>query len=166
MSLKTVGACRHRRAWRGRSAAETLELAFALPLLLVLAFGTVEFGYWFYLEHNFQAAAREGARAYVAAKWGNDMLARQQAGDDAARAILTDQMHIPEDKYQPNSVFEDTDGDNIPDYVTFTVEADWKDIGVETGLFMGASPGGRGDQTELVKENAKISGKVTMRIEM
>ena len=59
MSLKTVGACRHRRAWRGRSAAETLELAFALPLLLVLAFGTIEFGYWFYLEHNFQSAARE-----------------------------------------------------------------------------------------------------------
>jgi Flp pilus assembly protein TadG len=36
-----------------------------LPILLALAFGTVEFGYYFYVKHNVQAAAREGARAAI-----------------------------------------------------------------------------------------------------
>ena len=160
MSLKTVGACRHRRAWRGRSAAETLELAFALPLLLVLAFGTIEFGYWFYLEHNFQAAAREGARAAIVSKWTN-LLERQLAAEEAADGIMAD-LKIPKDKYE---VIASEDPAN-PEFLRVEVKADWKDIGVETGLFMGASPGGRGEQTELVKENAKIIGIATMRIEL
>ena len=157
MSLKTVGACRHRRAWRGRSAAETLELAFALPLLLVLAFGTIEFGYWFYLEHNFQAAAREGARAAIVK---TNLLDQQLAAEEAADSIM-EELKIPKDKYQVTAT-PSADGA----YIKVDVTADWKDIGVETGLFMGASPGGRGQQTELVKENAQIIGTATMRIEL
>jgi Flp pilus assembly protein TadG len=40
-------------------------MALVLPILLALAFGTVEFGYYFYVKHNVQAAAREGARAGI-----------------------------------------------------------------------------------------------------
>ena len=158
MSLKSVGACRHRRAWRARSAAETLELAFALPLLLVLAFGTIEFGYWFYLEHNFQAAAREGARAAIVE---SDPLQRQLLAEEGADRIMAD-LKIPKDKYE---VISGPDPENA-DFFQVEVKADWRDVGVETGLFMGALGGGRGEQTELVKENAKITGKATMRIEL
>ena len=56
---------RARRRWRRRRGSEVLELALLLPLLLALTFGTVEFGFYFYLQHNIQAAAREGARAGV-----------------------------------------------------------------------------------------------------
>jgi Flp pilus assembly protein TadG len=42
-----------------------LEMALVLPLLLALAFGTIEFGYYFYVKHNMQSAAREGARAAI-----------------------------------------------------------------------------------------------------
>jgi Flp pilus assembly protein TadG len=42
-----------------------LDMALVLPILLALAFGTVEFGYYFYVKHNVQAAAREGARAAI-----------------------------------------------------------------------------------------------------
>ena len=52
---------RHRRS----SGAAVLDMALVLPILLALAFGTVEFGYYFYVKHNVQAAAREGARAGI-----------------------------------------------------------------------------------------------------
>lgn len=42
-----------------------LEMALVVPLLLLLAFGTVEFGYYFYVRSNLAGAAREGARAAV-----------------------------------------------------------------------------------------------------
>jgi Flp pilus assembly protein TadG len=41
-------------------------LALLLPLLLGLTFGAIEYGFYFFLQHNVQAAAREGARAGVA----------------------------------------------------------------------------------------------------
>lgn len=50
---------------RRRPGAAVLDMALVLPILLALAFGTVEFGYYFYVKHNVQAAAREGARAGI-----------------------------------------------------------------------------------------------------
>jgi Flp pilus assembly protein TadG len=53
---------------RRRRGTEVLELGLvAFPILLTMVFGTVEFGTYFYVEHNMQAAAREGARAGVVA---------------------------------------------------------------------------------------------------
>ena len=47
---------------RGNAA---LEAALVVPILLYLAFGTVEFGYFFYVKNNLQGAAREGVRAAI-----------------------------------------------------------------------------------------------------
>jgi Flp pilus assembly protein TadG len=38
-------------------------MMFVLPILLGLAFGVVEYGYFFFVKHTVEAAAREGARA-------------------------------------------------------------------------------------------------------
>src|SRR6476659_8829958 len=81
----------YRRVWRGgslrgRSGTEVLEMALILPLLLLLAFGTVEFGYWFYLEHNFQAAAREGVRAGIVAGVADNQ--RAQLVQDAVNSFM------------------------------------------------------------------------------
>jgi Flp pilus assembly protein TadG len=38
-------------------------MVFVLPILLGLAFGVVEYGYYFFVKNSVQAAAREGARA-------------------------------------------------------------------------------------------------------
>src|SRR5438094_6538865 len=59
-----------RGTWRGqcirrRRGSEVLEAALVFPIMLALAFGTVEFGYYFYVEHNLESAAREGARAGI-----------------------------------------------------------------------------------------------------
>ncbi len=56
------------KIWRRSARGNTVvEAALVLPILLSLAFGTIEFGYYFYIKHNFQGAAREGVRAAIAA---------------------------------------------------------------------------------------------------
>jgi Flp pilus assembly protein TadG len=50
--------------YRGRGSS-VLDMALVLPILLALSFGTVEFGYYLFVKHNMQAAAREGARAAI-----------------------------------------------------------------------------------------------------
>ena len=53
-----------RPKYRRRGGA-VLEMALVTPLLLMLAFGVVEYGYFFYVQHTLQGAARAGARAAI-----------------------------------------------------------------------------------------------------
>lgn len=45
-----------------RSGAAAAEMAFVAPLLLIILFGSVELGNYFYNEHKLVKAARDGAR--------------------------------------------------------------------------------------------------------
>ena len=54
-----------RRSGRRASGAAILEMALTLGILLMLTFGTIEFGYFFFLKNTVQGAAREGARAAI-----------------------------------------------------------------------------------------------------
>ena len=56
---------------RRRRANATIELVIAMKLLLLLAFGTVEFGHYFFVKNTLQGAAREGARAAIASSATN-----------------------------------------------------------------------------------------------
>jgi Flp pilus assembly protein TadG len=49
----------------GRRGNAVIEAVLVIPILLLLAFGTVEFGHFFFVKHNLQGAAREGARAAI-----------------------------------------------------------------------------------------------------
>jgi Flp pilus assembly protein TadG len=54
------------RAGRARRlGASILEMALTLAILLNLTFGTIEFGYFFFVKNTVQGAAREGARAAI-----------------------------------------------------------------------------------------------------
>ena len=55
---------RHRRPGFRRGAT-ILEMALTLGVLLSLSFGTVEFGYFFFVKNTVQGAAREGARMAI-----------------------------------------------------------------------------------------------------
>jgi Flp pilus assembly protein TadG len=57
---------RHRRITRRRIGGAVLETVLVLPILLYLAFGIVEFGYYFYVKHSLEGAARDGCRAFIA----------------------------------------------------------------------------------------------------
>ncbi|HEY3824773.1 MAG TPA: TadE/TadG family type IV pilus assembly protein [Bryobacteraceae bacterium] len=50
-----------------RRGGAVLETILVLPILLYLAFGTVEFGYYFYVKHSCEGAARDGCRAAIPA---------------------------------------------------------------------------------------------------
>jgi Flp pilus assembly protein TadG len=66
-ALRAIRRRPHRRHYSSplrRAGAELLELGLVLGLILLpIMFGTIEFGTYFYVEHNLQSAAREGARA-------------------------------------------------------------------------------------------------------
>ena len=146
------------RTSRRRSASETLEMAMALPLLLLLAFGTVEFGFWFYLEHNFQSAAREAARAAcVVTTNPSDRLVKAR---EVADQFMLNLGYGPE-KFELRT--NESDVINGVQYLTVTVEANWAEIGVETGLFIKLRNGT--GESELVDDTTKIRGTATMRIE-
>ncbi|MFT4263193.1 MAG: TadE/TadG family type IV pilus assembly protein [Nocardioides sp.] len=60
----TVRARRTARATRGAAA---VEFAFVVPILLLLVFGLICYGYMFSFRQNLSQAASEGARAAVGA---------------------------------------------------------------------------------------------------
>src|SRR5437762_11387875 len=61
--LKTTG--QRSSHWRRPRGSAVLDAALVFPILLSLTFGTVEYGYYFYVKHSLQGAAREGARAAI-----------------------------------------------------------------------------------------------------
>ncbi len=61
MNRRNIGSF----SWRWRRGNAVLEAALTLPILLSLAFGTVEFGHYFFIKNTFQGAARDGVRAGI-----------------------------------------------------------------------------------------------------
>jgi len=57
---------RHRKSNR-RCGAATLELALTLSILFSICYGTIEYGYYFFVKNTMQGAAREGCRAGIVA---------------------------------------------------------------------------------------------------
>ena len=103
-----------------RRGTEIIELALLLPILLLLSFGTVEFGYFFYLNHTAAGAAREGARARIPSG------ATDEEAEAAVDTIMATVGLQAGDDY-------DTDISVDPDtrVVTVTVTcANWETIGV------------------------------------
>lgn len=68
-------------AFRSARAQATVELALALPILLLLVFGIVEFGRIYGNYTVLQSAAREGVR--IAATGGDDSSVRSRVNDAA-----------------------------------------------------------------------------------
>lgn len=105
-----------RFAKRKRTGAEVLEMALMMPILIALIFGMVEFGWFFYLQHNLQAAAREGARK------GSTLNATDTDAVNQARAFLT-AANLAAGSF---TVSSSTSGDTI----TVTVQATWGNVGI------------------------------------
>ena len=56
-----------------------IETALMLPILLMLTFGGIEYGYLFFVKHTLQGAAREGARAAISPNATNADVTRRIA---------------------------------------------------------------------------------------
>lgn len=66
------------RRRRGDDGAALVELAFAIPVLITLVFGIIEFGWWFTQDLDVRHGAREAARL-VAVDYRPDPMADQVA---------------------------------------------------------------------------------------
>ena len=134
------------RRHNGRRGNVILEAALVLPILLLLAFGTIEFGYYFYVKNNVQGAAREGARASIAAGATN-------ADVNAAVATAMTNSGLSQSGYtvttEPANVFTAAPGTQI----RVTVQCNWGTVGG------GARP------MNLMSANKPVRGTATMRKE-
>ena len=123
-----------RRRRGGRySGNAVLDLAFVLPILLMLTFGAIEYGYAMFVKHALQGAAREGARAAIVS--GATAATIQSAVD---QAMLTS--GFQQTKYVRPSTIEvykngaystAWTGAVAGDGIRVTVQAQWGTIGID-----------------------------------
>ena len=120
--------------------ASMVEFALVLPLLILIIFGIVEFGYLFAQHLDVRHGAREGARMasvnYDPAAWGGTSIV---AGQNQLNVLIKDtcaRMDFADNASVTISLVDDTGTstqDNQPgDYIQVTVSATPEQI---TGLF-------------------------------
>jgi Flp pilus assembly protein TadG len=131
---------------RTRRGSEVLEAALVFPILLALAFGTVEFGYYFYVEHNLESAAREGARAAIPA--GLNAGQRADEVEAAVDRVMTASGYQAADyEIEVNDPFD-------TDYIQVKVKMHWSNVNE------GLKP------MRMIKpKNDLVEGVATMRLE-
>jgi Flp pilus assembly protein TadG len=131
---------------RPRRGSEILEAALVFPILLALAFGTVEFGYYFYTEHNLESAAREGVRAAVP-----EGLTTTERADEIESAV--DRV-MSASGYQQSDYDIDVDYLDNNSYVRVNVDMHWSSVS------QGLRP-----MNMIRLDNDLVRGTATMRIE-
>lgn len=120
------------RGWRlTRRGNAVLEAALVLPILVGLAFGTVEFGHFFYVKHSLQGAAREGVRAAILNDASNATV-NKAVGDALASAGLAQSGYTV--TLTPSDVGEAEAGTNV----TVAVQCKWGQVGVRPMGLIGA----------------------------
>ena len=129
---------------RCRRGNAVIEAVLVIPILLLLAFGTVEFGHFFFVKHGVQGAAREGARAAIVAGATNaDVNAAVNtsmtaSGLQASGYVVTT---------NPASIDGAASGTNI----SVTVECNWGTVGLRPMAMINANKAVRGS-TVMRKE--------------
>lgn len=112
-----------------RRGNAVLDAALVLPVLLTLTFGSVEYGYFFFVKHSLQGAAREGARAAIVPDATNTKVTTAVAASLKAAGLNSSATTL-DTKYAltltPSSV------SNVSTGTTITVQLDttWGVVGV------------------------------------
>ncbi|WP_404312919.1 pilus assembly protein [Agrococcus terreus] len=74
---------------RSDKGAAAVELALVLPILLLLAFGIIAFGYAFHIQTVLDNAARDAVRIAALDTSASRVVNAKQAGVDSASASIT-----------------------------------------------------------------------------
>src|SRR5688572_11139470 len=123
MRLRNWRSLRSRR----RSGTEILELALILGLILLpIVFGTIEFGTYFFVEHNLQAAAREGARSACVLPEAEWFEAMQAAVERSKQGSSLNQFE--QDGMQIDASYETIIDENEIKYIAVTVRTTWDQV--------------------------------------
>jgi Flp pilus assembly protein TadG len=121
-----------------------LEAALVLPVLTSVAFGTIEYGHFFFVKHTLEGAAREGARAGIAATAVNSDVTSAVSNVMNAAGFTSSQYTVT---LSPANVTSATAGSNV----TVTVTCAWGTVGLRP---MGLIPAAK-----------QVTGKAVMRRE-
>ena len=119
-----------------RAGATILELAITLAVLLSLTFGTIEFGYFFFMKNTVQGAAREGARTGILPGGSNTDIS------EAVNRVLTSAGLTPANfsiTVKVNGVVADASTATTGQHVEVTVTAPWGVVGLRPLGAIGAS---------------------------
>jgi Flp pilus assembly protein TadG len=111
-----------------RSGGSLVEMIFVLPILLGLAFGVVEYGYFIFVKHTVQAAAREGARAGIVASATNQNVTDAVASVMSAAGLSYTgySVGVTDPAGSPVSVGNVAAGDGLK----VTVQCTWGSVGI------------------------------------
>lgn len=90
-----------RRILTNHRGTAVVELALALPILVLLLFGIVTYGSWIALNHAVQQGANEGARAAIAGLDADERIALARSAAERALdrgyAVKPDQLTVSVD---------------------------------------------------------------------
>lgn len=111
-----------------------------LPILLMLSFGVVDYGYYFYLKNTFQGAAQAGARAAVPATATN-------ANVTTAIANVLTAAGLPSASYTVTLNPTDISTAAAGSSVTVTITTTWATVGTHA---LSSSFGGISDTKQVV----------------
>ncbi len=123
---------RRDKSLRGRRGNTVIEMALVMPILLYLAFGTVEFGYFFYVKHTMQGAAREGCRAAIPSGAANSDVNAAVLSELTAAGLQNSGYTVTT---SPVTVSSATTGSNV----TVTVSCSWGTVGLRPMKLIGTS---------------------------
>jgi Flp pilus assembly protein TadG len=108
---------------RSRRGNAVIEAVLVIPILLLLAFGTVEFGHFFFIKHSLQGAAREGARAAIVSGATNADVNNAVSTSMTAAGLQGSGYTVTTN---PASIADVASGTNI----SVTVQCNWGTVGV------------------------------------
>lgn len=109
-----------RRRWGGNAL---IEAALVLPVLTSIAFGTIEYGDFFFVKHTLEGAAREGARAGITSTAINSDISTAVGNVMTAAGFSSSQYAIT---LSPTNVSGVAAGTNI----SVTVTCTWGTVGI------------------------------------
>ena len=123
-----------------RRGAALLEAVIILPVLLIVVFASIEFGYAFYVKHTLQGAARAGVRAGIVPDSDNSDIT-SAVTQAMARSGMDEHTFTVE-------VLDGTDGSAVSvdslgegDTVVVKISAPWSQYSVLSGPFGGFMSG-------------------------
>lgn len=148
-----VGTASKRRFPRGSRGGILIETALALPLLISLMLGLVEFGYYYHVNNVIGGAARNGARAGI--PWNSKL----SDITTAVAEVMTASGLNPSTTY--TVVVADSNGTTVTDVTAIPSGSDFKvSVTVQWGV------AGSGYQTlGLIDSNRAVTASCTMRKE-
>jgi len=111
------------RRHTARRGASVLEFVLVIPILAMLSFGIVDYGYYFYVKNTVQGAAQAGARAAIPGT------ALQSDVTTAVSNILT-AAGLQNSGYTLTTSPTDVTTASVGSTVTVTVRINWSNVGI------------------------------------